>query len=34
VGASLRERLFALQILGDDRCVAATYIAGIRRHSR
>jgi guanine deaminase len=33
-GASLRERLFALQILGDDRCVAATYIAGIRRHSR
>jgi len=33
-GAGLKERLFALQILGDDRCVAATYIAGIRRHSR
>lgn len=27
-GAGLRERLFALQILGDDRVVARTYVAG------
>lgn len=27
-GASLHDRLFALQILGDDRAVAATYVAG------
>ena len=27
-GASLAERLFALQVLGDDRAVAATYVAG------
>lgn len=27
-GADLKNRLFAMQILGDDRCVAATYIAG------
>lgn len=33
-GASLAERLFALQILGDDRAVAHTYIAGVRAHSR
>lgn len=32
--ASLAERLFAMQILGDDRCVAQTYIAGILAHSR
>ncbi|WP_088182480.1 guanine deaminase [Sphingobium sp. Z007] len=29
-GADLAERLFALQILGDDRAVAATYIMGER----
>jgi guanine deaminase len=33
-GAPLAERLFAMQILGDDRCVARTYIAGILAHSR
>jgi guanine deaminase len=33
-GASLADRLFALQILGDDRAVAHTYIAGNRAHSR
>jgi guanine deaminase len=33
-GASLAEKLFALQILGDDRAVAATYIAGKCAHSR
>jgi guanine deaminase len=33
-GAGLAERLFAMQILGDDRCVARTYIAGILAHSR
>ena len=27
-GASLHDRLFALQVLGDDRAVAATYVAG------
>ncbi|MEG3148952.1 guanine deaminase [Sphingomonas sp. ZT3P38] len=27
-GASLAERLFALQILGDDRAIARTYVAG------
>ena len=27
-GASLHDRLFALQILGDDRAIAATYLAG------
>ncbi|MFL6846501.1 MAG: amidohydrolase family protein, partial [Allosphingosinicella sp.] len=29
-GASLHDRLFALQILGDDRAVAATYLRGQR----
>jgi guanine deaminase len=29
-GASLHDRLFALQILGDDRAVAATYLRGRR----
>ncbi len=29
-GADLAERLFALQILGDDRAVAATYVLGAR----
>ncbi len=32
--ASLEERLFALMILGDDRVVEQTYVAGVRRHSR
>jgi guanine deaminase len=27
-GASLFDRLFALQVLGDDRAIAATYVAG------
>lgn len=27
-GASLRDRLFALQVLGDDRAIAATYLRG------
>jgi guanine deaminase len=29
-GASLHDRLFALQILGDDRAIAATYLRGRR----
>ena len=29
-GASLHDRLFALQVLGDDRAVAATYLRGRR----
>jgi len=33
-GASLADRLFALQILGDDRAVAQTYIAGKLAHTR
>lgn len=33
-GASLAERLFALQILGDDRAIARTYIAGTLAHQR
>ena len=33
-GADIAERLFALQVLGDDRCVAQTYVAGVRRHAR
>lgn len=33
-GAPLAERLFAMQVLGDDRCVARSYIAGILAHSR
>ena len=31
-GASLHDRLFALQILGDDRSIAATYLRGRRTH--
>lgn len=31
-GASLHDRLFALQVLGDDRAVAATYLRGSRVH--
>ncbi|MDB5737530.1 MAG: guanine deaminase [Sphingomonas bacterium] len=33
-GASLHDRLFALQILGDDRAIAFTYLAGHRAHAR
>jgi len=33
-GASLFDRLFALQILGDDRAIAATYLAGRCAHRR
>jgi guanine deaminase len=33
-GASLHDRLFALQILGDDRAVAATYLRGKQAHRR
>jgi guanine deaminase len=33
-GASLPERLFALQVLGDDRAVAATFVAGRLAHRR
>jgi guanine deaminase len=32
--ASLDERLFALQVLGDDRAVARTYLAGRLAHAR
>lgn len=33
-GVPLFDRLFALQVLGDDRAVAATYVAGEPRHVR
>lgn len=33
-GAPLFDRLFALQVLGDDRAVAATYVAGERAYAR
>jgi guanine deaminase len=33
-GASLHDRLFALQVLGDDRAVAATWLRGRRAHRR
>ena len=33
-GANLHDRLFALQILGDDRAVARTYVAGRLAHAR
>ncbi|MCW3846648.1 guanine deaminase [Sphingomonas sp. LB-2] len=33
-GAPLFDRLFALQILGDDRAIAATYVAGRRAYAR
>jgi guanine deaminase len=32
--STLAERLFALLMLGDDRCVAATYLMGHLRHTR
>ena len=32
--ATLEERLFVLTTLGDDRCVAATYVAGVRQYDR
>jgi guanine deaminase len=31
---TLAERLFALLMLGDDRCIAATYLMGEMRHAR
>ena len=33
-GASLHDRLFALQVLGDDRAIAATYLRGRRAYAR
>lgn len=33
-GAPLHDRLFALQVLGDDRAVAATYLRGRRAYAR
>jgi len=33
-GASLHDRLFALQVLGDDRAIAATYLRGRRAYER
>jgi guanine deaminase len=33
-GQPLHDRLFALQMLGDDRAIAHTYVAGRRVHSR
>ncbi len=33
-GQPLHDRLFALQILGDDRAIAHTYVAGRRLRSR
>lgn len=33
-GASLHDRLFALQVLGDDRAIAATYLRGRLAHRR
>ena len=33
-GADLHDRLFALQILGDDRAVARTYVSGKMVHKR
>ena len=32
--ASLAEQLFALTILGDDRVVEQTFLAGVRQHMR
>ncbi len=31
---TLEQRLFALIMLGDDRCIEATYVAGVSRHTR
>ena len=33
-GAALHDRLFALQVLGDDRAIASTWLRGRRVHSR
>lgn len=33
-GASLHDRLFALQVLGDDRAIAATYLRGRRAYGK
>jgi hypothetical protein len=32
--ASLEDRLFALMMLGDDRCVQATHVMGKRQYLR
>jgi guanine deaminase len=32
--STLEERLFALMMLGDDRCVQATHVMGRRLYSR
>jgi guanine deaminase len=32
--ASIHDKLFALQVLGDDRAIAATYLRGRRAHTR
>ena len=32
-GASLFDKLFALQVLGDDRAIASTYVAGDLAHA-
>jgi hypothetical protein len=32
--STLEERLFVLTTLGDDRSVAATYVAGVLQHQR
>jgi guanine deaminase len=34
VGATLHDRLFALQVLGDDRAIAGTWLRGKRAYSR
>jgi guanine deaminase len=31
---NLEDRLFALTVLGDDRVVERTYVAGVERHRR
>jgi guanine deaminase len=33
-GADIASRLFALQVLGDDRVIAEVYLRGVRAHSR
>jgi guanine deaminase len=33
-GADIRDKLFALQILGDDRAISQTYVKGRRAHAR
>ena len=33
-GASIHDKLFALQVLGDDRAIAATYLRGACAYAR